>query len=207
MTCGIYQIKNKTNGKSYIGSSINIEGRCKGHLRGNGSIVVKSAVKKYGKENFEILILEKCTKDMLIEKEQYFMDILLPEYNMSSIAGRIEMTPEVRAKIGVAHIGNKNMLGYIPSKETRAKMSAARIGNTNCLGYKHSKETRAKMSKAGMGNTRAKGYKHSAETRAKVGAAERGNKKRLGYIVTEATRQKLREAWVIRRAKLNINQI
>ena len=184
MTCGIYQIKNKTNGKSYIGSSINIEKRCKTHLQGKGSIVVKSAVKKYGEKNFELIVLEKCSKNVLIEREQYFMDILQPEYNLSKIAGRIEMTPEVRTK-----------------------MSTALIGNTRTKGHKHTGKTKRKIGAAMRGNKYMLGHIHTEETRAKLSIALQGNKNTLGYKHTEATKQKMSAALKLRYAKLNINQI
>lgn len=36
MICGIYKITNKVNGKIYIGQSVDIEGRWKGHMYNSG---------------------------------------------------------------------------------------------------------------------------------------------------------------------------
>jgi group I intron endonuclease len=42
---------------------------------------------KYGYANFSISILEYCDKDILNEKEQYYMGIIKPVYNTFKIAG------------------------------------------------------------------------------------------------------------------------
>lgn len=66
----IYEIKNKINGKIYIGqhSSDNLES-----YWGSGKLI-KKAINKYGIENFERSILEKCfTKDELNEREKYWI--------------------------------------------------------------------------------------------------------------------------------------
>lgn len=89
---GIYQIKNKTNNKSYIGSSSRLNFRWKRHLTDlkcniHHSLALQRAFHKYGHDNFEFIILENCDEDKLIEREQYYLDILLPEYNICKVAG------------------------------------------------------------------------------------------------------------------------
>lgn len=73
MTCGIYKITNKINGKSYIGSSINIEIRYGKHKRYETTI--GKTIKKEGIENFEFTIIEECTIEELEEKEKYYIKI------------------------------------------------------------------------------------------------------------------------------------
>lgn len=81
MTCGIYKITNKINGKVYIGQSINIEQRWREHKSRYLSIDEKeynkplyNAIRKYGLQNFEFFIIEECSQEQLNEKEIYWID-------------------------------------------------------------------------------------------------------------------------------------
>jgi len=66
----VYQIKNKINGKSYIGQHSSDE---LGSYYGSGKLI-KKAIQKYGVENFERIILEKCSsKEELNEREKYWI--------------------------------------------------------------------------------------------------------------------------------------
>lgn len=86
MSCGIYKIENKINGKIYIGQSIEIEHRWQKHLAANDDFVIHKALKKYGKENFDFSIIEECNSLELDNKEKYWIDYynsLIPNgYNM-----------------------------------------------------------------------------------------------------------------------------
>lgn len=74
-----------------------------------------SALLKYGYSNFQLEILEYSTNNETIIKEQYYLDLLNPEYNILKTAG--------------------SSLGYKHSPDTIAKFKAR----------KFSPETRAKM--------------------------------------------------------------
>jgi len=66
----IYEIKNKINGKVYIGQHSSNE---LNSYYGSGKLI-KYAINKYGIENFERTILEICsTKDELNEREKYWI--------------------------------------------------------------------------------------------------------------------------------------
>lgn len=80
--CGIYKIENKFNGKIYIGQSINIKKRFYIH-RYNAynkknkdvyNLYLYEAIRKYGKENFLYEIIEKCDKNILNEREKYWIE-------------------------------------------------------------------------------------------------------------------------------------
>ena len=79
----IYEIKNKINGKVYIGQHSSDE---LGTYWGSGKLI-KRAIKKYGFENFERFILEKCsTKEELNEREKYWIiekDSINSGYNLT----------------------------------------------------------------------------------------------------------------------------
>jgi len=87
---GIYEIKNKVTGKSYIGSSKQIEKRWDQHLQAlekgrHHSILLQRAWNKYGRSYFEFKVKEECGEEQLLEREQYYLD-LEPEYNIGSQA-------------------------------------------------------------------------------------------------------------------------
>lgn len=61
--------------------------RLNSHYQGNRSnVLLQQAIKKYGLSNFSIQILEYCDKSILIEREQYYLDLFQPEYNFHSTA-------------------------------------------------------------------------------------------------------------------------
>jgi group I intron endonuclease len=84
---GIYKITNIINNKFYIGSSNDIYHRLKHHysdLKNNkhhNKYLLRS-FKKHGKNNFKVEIIEKVEQKLLIKREQYYIDILKPEYNL-----------------------------------------------------------------------------------------------------------------------------
>jgi len=89
---GIYKIINKLNEDCYVGSSTRLKDRKARHFRDlkNGihhSVILQRAIDKYKIENFEFEIIEECSKDELLVKEQYYMDLLNPKYNVCKIAG------------------------------------------------------------------------------------------------------------------------
>lgn len=84
--CGIYKIINKITKEFYIGSSVNIKARFSSHMnrdarKCNGKDIFHTAVNKYKKENFELIILEICDRKNLIKREQFYYDTLKPQYN------------------------------------------------------------------------------------------------------------------------------
>lgn len=84
---GIYCILNLQNQKKYIGSSNNLYERLKNHdnqLNSNTHFnkILQNSWNKYKKENFIFIILEYCNKNKLIEKEQFYIDNIKPEFNI-----------------------------------------------------------------------------------------------------------------------------
>jgi group I intron endonuclease len=93
---GIYRITNKIKGKSYIGSSYRLHLRFYAYFSASGlkrtERVIVQAIFKYGLINFSLEVLEYIEqKDLsipfLLEREQYYLDLLKPEYNILKIAG------------------------------------------------------------------------------------------------------------------------
>lgn len=83
---GIYLIENLVNGKVYIGQSINIGSRWKSHIRASKSkksngynYYIHKAFRKYGINNFKLVILEECEKEYLNEKEMFWIRVFNSE--------------------------------------------------------------------------------------------------------------------------------
>ena len=76
--CGIYKIENLVNGKVYIGQSVDIYKRWTEHkdciTSKKGYKPLYRAFRKYGVDNFNFEIIEKCSKEELNEKEIYYIE-------------------------------------------------------------------------------------------------------------------------------------
>ena len=77
---GIYKITNIENNMCYIGQAVDISSRWKQHIkRGIGAETptrnkLYPAMAKFGVENFTFEVVEKCQKEQLNEREQYWQD-------------------------------------------------------------------------------------------------------------------------------------
>lgn len=89
---GIYKIENPVNKEFYIGSaSVSFNKRFLNHRRllyinKNPCKFLQHSYNKYQNTNFIFSILEICPKDKCIEREQYFLDTLIPKYNICKTA-------------------------------------------------------------------------------------------------------------------------
>jgi hypothetical protein len=114
----IYQIENLINGKKYIGrDSLNRPGYL------GGGTAIKNAVKKYGRNNFNKIIIEVCKNyDHLLEREEYWLNF----YNV---------------------VNNPNFYNMISSNNDweKGRPRPEQWGRIN------SQETRDKISKSGRG--------------------------------------------------------
>ncbi len=151
MSCpGIYSIVNKHNNRHYIGSTKQLMERYRdGHLcplrKGeHHNIHLQRAFYKYGEEAFIFQVLEVCSVDKLIEREQAWFELTgccdrKIGYNIVPRADRKACSEETKAKISAKLKGRR-----IP-KETCQKMSESRMG------HKVSLETRQRISTSNSG--------------------------------------------------------
>jgi len=83
---GIYRWINNNNGNTYVGSAVNLSKRINSYYQekelNRNSRPIKDALLKYGHKNFSLEIIEYCEKKDLINREQYYLDKLTPEYNI-----------------------------------------------------------------------------------------------------------------------------
>jgi len=90
---GVYKITNPVNNEFYIGSaSLSFKKRFWNHdrllkLNKNPCSYLQKAYNKNKDANFIFEILEICDKDECIKREQFYLDILKPKYNLCKIAG------------------------------------------------------------------------------------------------------------------------
>lgn len=111
---GIYKIENIETKKFYIGSSCHLSSRKTGHLcnlRANKhpNPILQANYNKYGEAKLCFSIVEECSKEILIEREQYYIDALGPEFNCNLEAGKppvFERTLEYRQKMSKAKLGS-----------------------------------------------------------------------------------------------------
>src|ERR1700744_1045992 len=105
---GIYRLNNTISGKSYVGSSVNIGNRLSIYYSNKAMFnktrdrtsLIYSALLKHGYTNFNLDILEYCGVDILIKREQYYMDIIKPDYNILKAANsRIGSKHSLRQKL------------------------------------------------------------------------------------------------------------
>jgi len=140
--CGIYQIINIENGKTYIGSTKRCRERKSKHFNKlinniHKNSKLQNAYNKLQDKNiidFKMIIY--CAEKDLKYYEQLCIDNLNPEYNISKTADRPEMNKETRDKIAFTVGQYQRSLGENHSSkrpEVRAKMSAATKGKPKSL--------------------------------------------------------------------------
>jgi group I intron endonuclease len=88
---GIYMFFNLSNGKQYVGSSVNLARRFRIHMYNvnKSNLPLYRAISKYGTSNFVFLVLQFCKQDenTCLGLEQYYLDFYQPEYNILKLAG------------------------------------------------------------------------------------------------------------------------
>jgi len=155
---GIYRWTNLTNNKSYIGSAKDLKDRLRiyystGSIKSKlirSSSAIHNALLKYNYSNFSLDILEYCEPNLLIKREQYYMDLLTPEYNICKTAG--------------SSLGRKHRPETLLKIKAAYKYNPERIANTKLImqDREWSLESRTKIS------LKLKGRKLSLETKAKL---------------------------------------
>lgn len=168
--CGVYRITNTANGKFYVGSSVNMRYRQYTHLswlrkgrHENGYL--QRAFSKNGEQSFVFEVLEKCNREVLLEREQWYLDTLSPTdrtrgYNLNAQATGGISSPESKAKFQQT-IAAKKAAGYVPhwtgkhhTEESKQLIGLHKKGKTveELYGEERGRELRRLNSRAGTRN-------------------------------------------------------
>ena len=134
---GIYRWNNLITSKSYIGSSISLGNRFSSYYSlaylkrkvGKGSSIIYNSLLKHGYNNFSLDILEYCEPSILIKREQYYLDILKPEYNILKIAGSsfgYKHSPETLLKFKERRLSPEALINLKLAKKGKAPTSPLR---------------------------------------------------------------------------------
>lgn len=163
---GIYRILNKTNNKSYIGSSKNIEGRWKKHrkllrLGIHWNKHLQNAWNKDKEENFDFIVIEETNN--LLEREQCYINTE-GHYNKENPTSNgtrgMHLTDEHKKKVSLALKGRKQSQEHIKHVVEALK------------GKKKSEETKEKIRQTLLGR------KLSEEHKKHISEGEKG---KIGY--------------------------
>jgi group I intron endonuclease len=204
MKSGIYLIKNMINGKVYVGSTVNAKRRKYSHftaLRKNKhhNAHLQFSFNKYGEENFEYYIITYCHVNILLQKEDFYINYYKSMdrcfgYNINT-AERHGTSDSTKRKISESLMGNKNPNYNKPMpEETKRKISEALMGRKNSNYNKPmSEETKLKLSKSV--SAAMKGVPKSEEHKKNLSKALSGeNHPCYGIPKSDETKEKISKA-------------
>lgn len=157
----IYKITNTVTNLVYVGKTIkNISQRLDEHIRNGrkieGSSLLAKSLREYGSLSHKIEVLEICNDDVLLEREQYWID----ELNTLHIGLNIKNekldkefqywgdSEKAKQNIHNNEVWNK---GISPSDNVRRKISETKrkkhkLGLYQNYGHSHTEETKKKLS-------------------------------------------------------------
>ena len=143
---GIYLLTHLESNKLYVGSSENLYRRfkhyySKSNLTRNANSRIYNALIHHGHSAFSLTIIEYLdvrdltkseAKDIIIGREQFYIDLLNPEYNILRTAGSLSGFKHSNitiAKFKKSKLKENNpMFGKFHTEETKLKMSTIKIG-------------------------------------------------------------------------------
>lgn len=154
----IYLIENKINGKIYIGQSKYIDCRRRAHFsEGSKCPAIAAAIRKYGSENFEFSLLERClSEENLNAREKFWIEelkTLAPQgYNLKS-GGSQGGSPskEVKERISASLTGKVQSLETRDRRSRSLKVRYDKFGHPN-QGKKRSEDFCQKQSRSHSGD-------------------------------------------------------
>lgn len=156
---GIYRWVNKLNGNTYVGSAVNLKRRLYTYFNLSdilrnltiGKSRILSVILRDGYSNFQLEILEYCSPEDAIKREQYYIDLLKPEYNLNPTAG---------SRLGTKHFADSllkmsaSAKGRKLTEDTKNLLSLALKGtNNHNFGKTLSEETKAKIREGRIGKS------------------------------------------------------
>lgn len=209
-TCGIYKITSPS-GKIYIGQSRDILARFKIYEKNDckNQRKLKFSLEKHGYENHTFEIIEECSKELLNEREIYyikFYDTFDTKHGMNLTSGGSNpaVSDETKKLLSLATKGKPKIM----SKEHIAENTRRILEeNKKRIGTKHSEESKKKISQSHLGKKKSEEHRKSI-SKAKIGKPvsfsqdhrnnrskfiSELNKSRAGKPLPEETKNKIRE--------------
>lgn len=188
----IYKIVNSKNKKIYVGSTTNFSRRKNQHFTSlnnneHHSILLQRAYNKYGSDYFLIEKIESFLYDTVEEilcKEQYYIDKLIPSYNIAKIAGsQLGLKRSKKAKLNISNgqkgrkVWNKGLRTGPLSEEIKKNMSIAQKKRKPI-----SKKTRKKISLSRIGMTFSNTHKENLSKAIMANPSMKGKKGKLNPV-------------------------
>lgn len=166
---GIYKINNSITGNFYIGSAVDLGKRMEFHRNNlinkkHHNWILIRVFERVGKDNLSVDILEECSRESLIEREQYYIDTLNPKYNICRKA--------------------KSLLGFKFSEESKRKMSIAGKGKKKPTGFGDKVSARFK----GVPKSKESIEKRKETVRKKIENGWRQTKTATDKVIAHCTR-------------------
>ncbi len=191
--CGIYRawfsgskiVKFTNFPKVYIGQAGIFKNRKRGHTcalnnQRHFNMHLQRAFNKYGKDNFNIELIEECLESELDDREVHYVALYKSNqseygYNLNSGGNRPVMHDEVKERISKAHMGK------IVKQSTRDKLRDINLGKK--LSEEQKERQRQYMLERSKGLTdedrmflsKSASYKRTEETKKKMSLASTGN--------------------------------
>jgi group I intron endonuclease len=145
---GIYLWIHKESGKMYVGSAVDLSKRLRKYYSPlylkQVDNYISRALLHHTHSAFSLTIIEfilikdlslEETRQLILEREQFFIDTLQPEYNILQVAGSLlgyKHTIVSIEKISIAKKGESHpMFGKSHSIDAVTKISKAKIGENN----------------------------------------------------------------------------
>lgn len=192
---GIYGLRNKINGKWYVGQSLNVKKRWRKYRRYDCKSQRKllGAMKKYGIDSFDMVLLEECdgVSWILDYREMYWIrhyDSIENGYNIREGGSHGKMSLESRKRMSVAGKGKKK-----PSRSADY-LEHMRMAQ---MGKKQSEETKRKRSLAMKGRKmppRSEEHRRRISEAAKERYKDKSKHPLVGHRYTDDDKMKMREA-------------
>lgn len=160
---GVYLIEIKGNNLKYIGSSKNLYVRKNTHFNGlkrnnHSNQHLQNSFNKYGEENYSFTVLELIDIELLIKREQYYIDTFGME-NLYNVCKKVGDTSKMITKrkgqtLSEKHKENisKAMKGRVMPEQTKHKIRKSHLGKK--LSKEHIYKMRETMKESMLGSNR-----------------------------------------------------
>lgn len=207
---GIYKIESSIKPERiYIGSAKNLSNRKSLHFgqlnrKQHCNIKLQRHYDKY-ENDLKFVIIIECEVEDLIKKEQEYIDLYNPYFNICKVAGSSlgrkggKMTEENKRKLLEINKGNNYGSKRIWTDEQKLEVSIRKRGT------KHTQESKDRISESNKGKTPRLGAVLSEETKRKISESKKGKSSwNKGIPFSEETKEKMKQAWMKRRANVKV---